>query len=210
MTQIAAAQTTRTADESEKQTRLTDFEDAAAAERWKTVNDGVMGGKSKGGMSVQDGVMTFAGTINTDGGGFSSVRMSVKPGTLAGCGRLLLRVKGDGRTYRLTVEDDRGDPERRPNFGKDMPAGPAGEWRTVSVALGDMKPTFPRRTRRRQAAAKGPHRPGRHHLERRPRRAVHARRRLDRRGGVTRVHLCERLPSTTARQRCGVACHAAP
>ena len=142
LTQIAAAQTTRTADESEKQTRLTDFEDAAAAGRWKTVNDGVMGGKSKGGMSVKDGVMTFAGSINTDGGGFSSVRMKVEPGTLADANRLLLRVKGDGRTYRLTVEDDRGDPERRPNFGKDMEAGPAGEWRTVSVALADMKPTF--------------------------------------------------------------------
>ena len=130
------------APQAEGRLRLTDFETAEANGRWQIVNDGVMGGRSKGGVTFDDGVMTFAGTINTNGGGFSSVRLRVEPGTLGGYGRLLLRVKPDGRQYRLTVQDDLGNMDRRANFGKDIEVGTAGEWQTVSVDIDAMKPTF--------------------------------------------------------------------
>ena len=71
------------------------------------VNDDVMGGRSLGDVSFDGGVMTFAGSINTNGGGFSSVRLRLEPGELAGATSAMLRVKTDGRSpYRLLVIDD--------------------------------------------------------------------------------------------------------
>jgi len=45
-------------------------------EGWSVVIDGVMGGKSTGAMTTEDGVLQFTGNINLDGGGFSSIRRS--------------------------------------------------------------------------------------------------------------------------------------
>ena len=93
--------------ESESGVLLDDFTDAEACrERWITVNDGVMGGKSKGGPTFEDGRLNFAGTINTDGGGFSSIRTRPDEHDLTGTAGLLLRVKGDGRTYEASLRTD--------------------------------------------------------------------------------------------------------
>ena len=86
---------------------LEHFNDVQASmKRWMTVNDGVMGCKSKGGPSFENGVMAFAGAINTDGGGFSSVRTRPSDHDLTGTTGLLLRVKGDGRTYEASIRTD--------------------------------------------------------------------------------------------------------
>ena len=124
-------------------TRLTDFDQPPANARWRMVNDNVMGGKSKGGVRFAEGVMTFSGDINTNGGGFSSVRLPIERGTLKGAKRIVMRLKHDGRVpYRLLVIDDAGRPreilhQRELSFDK-----PAGEWQTVTVDLGAMQPTF--------------------------------------------------------------------
>lgn len=44
---------------------------------WRTVNDGVMGGQSNGGSNLAGRILTFAGETNTDGGGFSSIRIGI-------------------------------------------------------------------------------------------------------------------------------------
>lgn len=86
---------------------LADFDDVkASAKRWMTVNDNVMGGKSKGGPSFGDGLLTFKGATNTDGGGFSSLRTRPSEIDLSGTAGLLLRVKGDGRTYKASLRTD--------------------------------------------------------------------------------------------------------
>ncbi|MEM9347582.1 MAG: CIA30 family protein [Planctomycetota bacterium] len=85
---------------------LEDFADDEVADRWVTVNDGVMGGKSTGGPSFEDGIVTFAGKTNTDGGGFSSIRSKPAEFDLAEQAGLYLRVKGDGRTYKASVRTD--------------------------------------------------------------------------------------------------------
>lgn len=86
---------------------LDDFADSqAATKRWTTVNDGVMGGKSKGAPSFEDGRLTFAGTLNTNGGGFSSIRSKPSEHDLTGTAGLLLRIKGDGRTYQASLRTD--------------------------------------------------------------------------------------------------------
>lgn len=82
---------------------VSDFSVPGEARLWGAVNDGVMGGRSSGGSYFTGESMVFSGVINTNGGGFSSVRRGLEPGTLAGKDGLLIRVKTDGRAYRLTV-----------------------------------------------------------------------------------------------------------
>ena len=70
---------------------------------WQLVNDTVMGGRSSSRFRVTDDALHFSGTLNTQGGGFASVRS----GTLAARGtdqeNIRLHVKGDGRQYQLRL-----------------------------------------------------------------------------------------------------------
>lgn len=86
---------------------LTDFS-AATDLGWFVVNDTVMGGRSRGGFTVDDGRLLFAGVTNTDGGGFSSIRSSARLAGLGGYAAILLHVRGDGRRYVLRLESDEG------------------------------------------------------------------------------------------------------
>ncbi|MDJ0973819.1 MAG: CIA30 family protein [Planctomycetota bacterium] len=71
---------------------------------WQTVNDGVMGGRSRGGFARTDGRLVFAGSTNTNGGGFSSLRASLPARLdLSKADGIEMRVKGDGRTYTLML-----------------------------------------------------------------------------------------------------------
>ncbi len=94
------------ASEPDGQMVLADFDGQNVGDQWQTVNDNVMGGRSKGGPSFKDGILTFSGATNTNGGGFSSIR--TKPGSfdLSGKAGLLIRAKGDGRTYRASMRTD--------------------------------------------------------------------------------------------------------
>jgi NADH dehydrogenase [ubiquinone] 1 alpha subcomplex assembly factor 1 len=106
------------------------------------VNDNVMGGRSKGDVRIADGVMTFFGAINTNGGGFSSVRLPIDRGTLAGASQIVLRVKHDGRVpYRLLVIDEPGRSRRTLHQRQLSFDAAPGEWQTVSVELSKMQPT---------------------------------------------------------------------
>ena len=51
---------------------LTDFDKTTM--QWYSVNDGVMGGRSSGSFQVTDGKLRFSGVLNTNGGGFASIR----------------------------------------------------------------------------------------------------------------------------------------
>jgi hypothetical protein len=134
---LFASPATRPGDRS----RFTDFDDAAANGRWRMVNDNVMGGRSLGDVSFDGGVMTFAGSINTNGGGFSSTRLRLQPGELAGVDTILLRVKTDGRPYRLLVEDDR-QTRRRISHRGDFAAPASDDWQLVEIDLNNLTPTW--------------------------------------------------------------------
>jgi hypothetical protein len=84
--------------------RLTDFtaEDPGG---WFIVNDGVMGGRSSGGGGIDESILRFEGTVVTAGGGFTSVRLRLGGDELVDTSRIEMRVRPDGRTYGLTLED---------------------------------------------------------------------------------------------------------
>ena len=121
---------------------MEDFVDAdAATKRWFTVNDGVMGGKSKGGPSFADGRLTFAGSTNTDGGGFSSIRTRPGEHDLSEHAGLLIRVRGDGRTYKSSLRTDAKYGRWQIAFRADFETID-GEWIEVFVPFEDYVPSF--------------------------------------------------------------------
>ena len=84
--------------------RLTDF-DADDTGQWFIVNDGVMGGRSDGGGFIAESLLRFEGTVVTAGGGFTSARLALEGDELADTSRIEMRVRPDGRTYGVTLED---------------------------------------------------------------------------------------------------------
>ncbi|MFC2173964.1 CIA30 family protein, partial [Acidobacteriota bacterium] len=86
-----------------------DFRSSEAGDRWRIVNDGVMGGLSQSRMTVTpDQTGIFQGRVSLENnGGFAMVR--TKPGEfgLSGHKGLSLRVKGDGKRYQLRLRADR-------------------------------------------------------------------------------------------------------
>ena len=76
---------------------------------WQVVLDGVMGGLSTGRIAEGDGgTLRFSGELSLENnGGFSQIRTAVPEGTFEGATGLLLRVKGDGRTYQCDIRSSR-------------------------------------------------------------------------------------------------------
>ncbi len=66
---------------------------------WLVVNDNVMGGRSVGSLSVTDTSVVFLGALNTNGGGFASIRSRELCSALASFTAVQLRVAGDGREW---------------------------------------------------------------------------------------------------------------
>lgn len=119
--------------------RLEDF-GPDAVERWFVVDDGVMGGRSQGTVTVADGMLRFAGTIETDGGGFSSVRTLVAPGALDGTTELRARVRTDGRAYDVIADDDVAERDLRVSHFGGVPTTSTETWEEVVVPFAALEP----------------------------------------------------------------------
>ena len=126
-------------------TTLLDFDDGAELELWRPVDDVVMGGVSSSGFTASGaGIARFAGTVSLDrGGGFASVRTSPRDWDTTGAGAFLLRVRGDGKTYKFTLRtgDSFDGVQYQTRF---TPA--AGEWTEVRLPVAAFVPTFRGRT----------------------------------------------------------------
>ena len=88
---------------------VTEFSaDEVNAFGWQVVNDGVMGGLSQGNLRFsEEGTMVFSGNLSLENnGGFSTVRSGKVDFNLSNDLGLLIRVKGDGRTYEARVDSD--------------------------------------------------------------------------------------------------------
>lgn len=77
---------------------------------WNEVDDRVMGGISRGSITIDgQGHAVWTGRMTTESnGGFVTARTAFDALDLSGRGGLLLRVKGDGRTYKVTLNTDAG------------------------------------------------------------------------------------------------------
>ncbi len=121
--------------------RLIDF-GTSLVEEWFAVNDGVMGGVSRGALRAGDepGTAVFEGVLSLENrGGFASVRTPIPIGSLAAAHSIRLRVRGDGRRYQLRLR--RGREWDGVSFTAAF-APPAGEWREVELPLDTFTPTY--------------------------------------------------------------------
>lgn len=101
---------------------------------WRVVDDGVMGGLSQGKREIgKDGILRFFGTLSLENnGGFSSLRTGNMKLDLGGSKGVMLRVKGDGRTYQLRFSTDAEYRGREMSFHAGFPTT-KGEWTEVKV-----------------------------------------------------------------------------
>lgn len=118
------------------------FETIAETSQWRAINDGVMGGLSSGGPRFADDKMIFEGIINTNGGGFSSLRVPVEAGALAEASAVKLRVRSDGRAYKMTFRTNVTWRGRRISFQAPIPQTKSGRWEDVTVPFSDLGGTI--------------------------------------------------------------------
>ncbi|MCK6370561.1 MAG: CIA30 family protein [Gammaproteobacteria bacterium] len=120
---------------------LTDFAADSPDLGWYVQNDNVMGGRSEGGFKTEPGTLIFAGSTNTDGGGFSSIRTQPFKLDLSKYEGIQLRVKADGRRYTWqlqTTARNRGYPV---SYWAEFDTR-AGEWITVNIPFANFYPQF--------------------------------------------------------------------
>jgi monofunctional biosynthetic peptidoglycan transglycosylase len=125
-------------------TTMTLFEFSAGSDEpaWFSVNDGVMGGVSRGGAKRIDGSLHFRGVLSLENnGGFSSVRSGGPTRDLSGVQAIVLRVRGDGRTYRLQLATNAEFRRSRISYQAEF-ATRNGEWTEVTVPLAGLVPQF--------------------------------------------------------------------
>jgi len=120
---------------------LTDFTSDSPDLAWYVQNDNVMGGRSEGGFETAPGELIFAGSTNTNGGGFSSIRTQPFEADLSNDEGIQLRVKGDGRRYTWQLQTNaryRGYPV---SYWAEFDTLD-GEWSTIEVPFERFYPQF--------------------------------------------------------------------
>jgi len=115
-----------------------DFTNGESQLSWFAVNDGVMGGLSQGAVSLASGALLHAGVINTNGGGFSSVRAGLPEDALVGYTRLQIRLNTFGRQYAVNFGDNR---YRSVSHRALLPANPGDTWQEVFIDFDQTLPT---------------------------------------------------------------------
>lgn len=87
---------------------IIDFSDPNEQEQWEIINDAVMGGISESRISITENhTALFQGSVSLENyGGFSSMRTYPRRFDLEGYQGLLVRIKGDGKEYRLRLRTD--------------------------------------------------------------------------------------------------------
>ena len=84
---------------------LLEFDNPASIRNWRAVNDGVMGGRSVGRYRLTDkNMLEFFGYLSLENnGGFASIRLPSGDFKFKQGDSVILRVKGDGRTYNMNL-----------------------------------------------------------------------------------------------------------
>ena len=119
---------------------------------WHRLDDGVMGGRSETNHAVTEVAgrpgIHFSGTINTNGGGFASIRSPFEAGGLTDdAAGLKIKFRGDGRTYKVLLSDggSSGPMGGSPSWQMDLPTkklSPEDEAQVVTLPLKSFVPSF--------------------------------------------------------------------
>lgn len=87
---------------------IIDFQHSQELDNWVTVNDTVMGGRSRAGFDINDGYLSFSGILSLENnGGFASIRRAYNGKVWLSDKPIQIQVKGDGREYQLRFRTNR-------------------------------------------------------------------------------------------------------
>lgn len=121
--------------------QLMDFENKATAPNWFSVNDGVMGGLSTGLAGIKHGSLHFTGILSLENnGGFSSIRTAGNY-DFRDMKKVVMRVKGDGRTYQLRLATDARHKGSAVSYGAEF-ATENGVWTEVEIPFASLSPSW--------------------------------------------------------------------
>ena len=115
---------------------IASFEDPAFLEDWGVVNDTVMGGVSRSRIEqTEEGNLLFTGDLSLrNNGGFVSMRNRPSRLSLENANAIVLRVRGDGRTYYLDLRP--GGQRMGGSFRAPFDTV-EGEWTEVVIPMTD-------------------------------------------------------------------------
>lgn len=126
----------------ENTTRLiTDFTNLAS-QKWKIVNDGVMGGVSYSHLQIQaNGNAVFIGEISLEnGGGFASVKNQTSL-NLKGFEKIKIRVLGDGNQYGFRFRTGNAMQKHQWSYEFKFETE-SGIWQNINIPLSDFKAVY--------------------------------------------------------------------
>ncbi|GAA4281500.1 CIA30 family protein [Gaetbulibacter aestuarii] len=106
---------------------------------WLLVDDIVMGGNSCGNFSVNEAeIGVFEGEISLENnGGFSMMQHFFPKIQVKDFRKVLIRLKGDGKTYQFRVKSTSKD-----YFSYIKPFTTSGHWETIEIPFEEMYPVF--------------------------------------------------------------------
>lgn len=118
---------------------LFDFTKTSDISNWSVVNDAVMGGVSDGSFNINEsGHGIFEGTIRLENnGGFSSIRYAIGKTIISGETTVIIRLKGDGKTYQFRVKENSDDQHSYVTKFQT-----SGDWETIEIPLNTLYPRF--------------------------------------------------------------------
>lgn len=118
---------------------VVDFREPATVRQWASIDDVVMGGRSSSRLEWLEGEgATFAGSVSLeDNGGFASVRSAPGRHDLGPYTGIALRLRGDGKRYKLNLRTDPGldGVSYRVRFPTEE-----GAWKTIHIPFSDFEP----------------------------------------------------------------------
>jgi hypothetical protein len=116
-----------------------DFNKEKSTTSWFVVNDGVMGGLSKGTLTVNDdGNGFFTGYVTTENnGGFSSIRYEFNEKEVSTYSHIVLKIKGDGKKYQFRIKEKASQ-----RFSYISEFTTSGAWETIKIPLREFYPSF--------------------------------------------------------------------
>ena len=122
-----------------KSVTIFNFSSDSNSNEWKIINDGVMGGRSQGSITInEEGHGVFQGTISLENyGGFSMVQYAFSPLNTNPQNQFILRIKGDGKRYQFRVKTNQSDRHAYVAYFTTT-----GQWQTIKIQFKSMYPTF--------------------------------------------------------------------
>lgn len=120
------------------QNNFFDFSNDGAEKGWLIVNDGVMGGLSKGRFEVKDHMAVFSGKVSTDNnGGFTMTRNQFESKSLLDYKSFVLELKGDGKAYQFRVKSS---ADQRHSYVYSFITN--GDWQKITIPFASLAPRF--------------------------------------------------------------------